>query len=425
MNYTETLQWMYSRLPMFQRTGPAAYKPGLDNTIALCNVLENPQENLISVHIAGTNGKGSTSHLIASVLQEAGYKTGLYTSPHLKDFRERIKINGKEISQTYVRDFISKHQREFENLGLSFFEMTVGLAFKYFEEEHVDIAIIETGLGGRLDSTNVITPVVSVITNISNDHAALLGDTLTKIASEKAGIIKKNIPVVIGETQPEVKDVFVAKAAGLTAPIQFADEVYSITSAESSDNLKLQIRGKRNFQSLTCPLSGDYQKKNILTALSALDIINSSFPVSETHILKGIENVIRNTGLNGRWQILCQEPKIISDTAHNEAGVKIILNQITREKFEHLHIVWGMVNDKDISNILRLLPKEATYYFCKPDIPRGMDAAELAEKASEISNLKGNVYPSVKEALKAAKGDADKKDLIFIGGSTFVVAEVV
>jgi dihydrofolate synthase / folylpolyglutamate synthase len=425
MEYIETLQWMYSRLPMFQRSGPAAYKPGLESTIALCTLLGNPQNNFKTIHIAGTNGKGSTSHMIASVLQEAGYKTGLYTSPHLKDFRERIKINGVEISEQAVSEFINLYKNEFEDLGLSFFEMTVGLAFKYFEDQKVDIAVIETGLGGRLDSTNIITPLLSVITNISKDHAALLGDTLQLIAFEKAGIIKKDIPVVIGETQPEIKDVFLSKATELSVPIFFADNEYRITSGRETPNgIELEVEGYNNFKTVLSPLMGDYQRKNIVTVLKAMEIINKTLPVSSENMLKGIKNVILNTGLTGRWQILSQTPKTICDTAHNEAGVKIVLNQLKKEKYNDLHIVWGMVNDKEISSVLKMLPPTATYYFCKPDIPRGLEAKDLAGQALK-ENLKGEIYSSVKQAVQAAKVSAKSNDLIFIGGSTFVVAEIV
>jgi dihydrofolate synthase / folylpolyglutamate synthase len=414
---------------MYHRTGPAAYKPGLDNTIELCKIIGNPENKFPSIHIAGTNGKGSTSHLLASILQEAGYKTGLYTSPHLKDFRERVKINGKEISEQYIVNFLKQYQKETEHIKPSFFEWTVALAFKYFVDEKIDIAVIETGLGGRLDSTNVINPLISIITNISNDHAALLGDTLPKIAVEKAGIIKSGIPVVIGESQPEVKSIFEEKSNSQKAPLFFADTDYQFLLKEKTFSngefiLKFDIEGKKTWKNLQCPLSGNYQQKNFLTVFKAVELLSTKLYINEIAIIKGVSNVIKNTGLMGRWQVLNKIPLAICDTGHNEAGIKLIIEQIIQTPHKQLHFVIGMANDKDICSILKLLPKSAIYYFCKANIPRGMDAATLKKEASKFS-LSGEVYASVNDAYRKAKNSASEDDLVFIGGSTFVVAEVV
>ena len=433
MTYRQTLDYMFSRLPMFQRIGSAAYKADLNNTIAICNLLGNPENKFRSIHVAGTNGKGSTSHIIASILQESGLKVGLYTSPHLKDFRERIKINGKEISKTSVIRFVEKYQKNFEEIQPSFFEMSVGLAFDYFVKKKVDIAVIETGLGGRLDSTNIITPLLSVITNISNDHNALLGDTLEKIALEKAGIIKPNIPVVIGETQEESAPVFIQKAMAQNSPVYFADQELKAFNVKSEfvrnkgcfylsmDVLKDNSLFLKNIES---PLPGFYQTKNIITVLKAMDLLSKKFDISEKHIRNGIKNVIDNTGLMGRWQVLAHLPLTLCDTGHNEAGIQLVLAQIRQTPHKHLHFVIGMVNDKEVNKMLNLFPATATYYFCRADIPRSLDASQLKEQAG-IAGLKGDTYSSVKEAYKAARNNADENDMIFIGGSTFVVAEVV
>lgn len=405
MNYQQTLDYLFSQLPMFQRVGASAYKADLNNTIELCKLLHHPEKNFKSIHIAGTNGKGSTSHMLASILQEAGYKVGLYTSPHLKDFRERIKINGEMISEQEVVDFVIKHQSEFEQINLSFFEWTVGLAFDYFSKKQVDIAVIETGLGGRLDSTNVITPLVSVITNIGKDHTQFLGETLAKIASEKAGIIKENIPIIIGETQQETQQVFIDKAIEMSAKIFFADKI--ITTNYESD------------------LKGIYQEKNKKTVLAAIQqLMNSGFSITEENIKNGLLNVVKNTGLLGRWQILSENPLTICDTGHNEAGIKEVLKQISLTKHNHLHFVFGAVNDKEIDSILSMLPKNATYYFCQAKIPRALDVNVLYTKAKEFE-LKGNPYDSVENAIKQAKANASVNDLVFVGGSTFVVAEAI
>jgi len=405
MNYPETLDYLFGQLPMYQRIGNAAYKANLDNTYRLSEILNHPEKQFKSVHIAGTNGKGSTSHMLASVLQEAGYKVGLYTSPHLKDFRERIKINGAMISEREVIDFVNAFKNEFEKIQLSFFEWTVGLAFHSFANQKVDIAIVETGLGGRLDSTNIVTPEVVVITNISMDHTQLLGDTLEKIAAEKAGIIKSTIPVVIGETQPKIKHVFIEKAKQMNAPIQFADE-YPTKEYESD-------------------LKGVYQQQNKKTVVATIHVLQTlGWNIAENHIIKGLQNVVSNTGLMGRWQVLNKQPFTVCDTGHNEAGIRLILAQINQQSFEKLHVVLGVVNDKDITNILALLPNNASYYFCQANIPRALEVSVLAEKATAVG-LSGTTFPSVDAAYKAAQKNATAQDMIFIGGSTFVVAEVV
>jgi dihydrofolate synthase/folylpolyglutamate synthase len=406
MNYKETVNWMFQQLPLYQLQGATAYKADLTNTILLANHIGNPEKNLKCIHVAGTNGKGSTSHLLAAVLQEAGYKVGLYTSPHLKDFRERVKINGIEISEEFVCEFIQKNKPFLEANQLSFFEMTVGLAFTYFVKEKVDIAIIEVGLGGRLDATNIITPLVSVITNIGFDHMQFLGTTLNAIAGEKAGIIKATIPVVIGEYTSETKPVFEEKAKTTNSKIFFASDLISET-----------------YPSI---LIGDYQIHNKKTVLQTLKVLEqqSNFKIIDENIKNGFRNVIVTTGLQGRWQQLGENPKIICDTAHNSHGLKIVLNQIQKDTFHKLHLVLGVVNDKDLNEILPLFPKNATYYFCKPNIPRGLDAAILKEKASDFK-LFGEIYPSISNAYQTAKLNATANDFIYIGGSTFVVAEIL
>lgn len=404
MNYQQTLDWMFVQLPMFQQQGASAYKKDLTNTILLAEHLGNPEKNLKTIHVAGTNGKGSTSSMIASVLQEAGYKVGLYTSPHLKDFRERIKINGIEISEAFVVDFIAKNKSFFEENQLSFFEMSVGLAFDYFVKEAIDVAVIEVGMGGRLDSTNIITPLVSVITNIGMDHMQFLGNEISAIAFEKAGIIKPTIPVVIGEYTAETKDVFLAKAKACQSEIYFASDL--IASDLPSD------------------LLGDYQIHNKKTVVQTMEILKSHFTISEENLKNGLLHVVKNTGLLGRWQQIHTYPKAICDTAHNSHGLKIVLNQIKKESFEKLHFVLGVVNDKDLSDILPLFPKSAIYYFCKPNIPRGLDTLILKEKAAEF-DLIGKSYHSVSEAYQNALENATEKDFIYIGGSTFVVAEII
>lgn len=424
MNYSETLDFLYQSLPMFHRVGAAAYKANLNNTILLMDLLGHPYRNFKSIHIAGTNGKGSTSHFIASIFQEMGYKTGLYTSPHLKDFRERIKINGTMIPEDYVSEFVTNFKADFDQIQPSFFEMTVALAFKYFAEEKVDIAIIETGLGGRLDSTNVITPMLSVITNIDYDHTQLLGSTLDKIAFEKAGIIKHKIPVIIGESNEFSKPVFVEKSILENAPISFADQDYKPKNIQHNNpfELSLEIRDL----SLKSPLAGMYQVKNLTTVIAVVDKLNEVYhlDISNDVVRKGIQNVIRNTQLLGRWQKINDKPLAIADICHNPHGINYILNQLKQLNSNHLHFVLGMVNDKDIQSVLAMLPKDATYYFCKANIPRGIDANELKEKSKEFGLL-GNVYPSVLEAYQCALQQAKTNDIVFVGGSTFTVAEIV
>lgn len=431
MNYKQTLDYLYANLPMFQRIGAAAYRADLTNTLAILKLIKNPEKKFKSIHIAGTNGKGSVSHLLASVLQSAGYRVGLYTSPHLKDFRERIKINGKMISQHDVVDFVEKYKDGFEKIKPSFFEITVGMAFDYFEKQQVDIAVIETGLGGRLDSTNVIKPLLSVITNISYDHQALLGETLEKIATEKAGIIKTKTPVVIGEMQADSRFIFSKFAIQQKAEIFFADQKYKVKQAvvkgtvEPVQLLDIQLNGKPYLEKLELPLLGLYQHKNVCTILQAIEILQQqSFIVTEKDIRNGISKVIAQTDLQGRWQILSRKPLTIADTGHNEAGLKEVVKQLALTPHKKLHFVIGVVNDKDISKILQILPQKAIYYFCKADLPRALNEKELEAQAKKVG-LKGKSFASVYDALKEAKKKATKDDLIFIGGSTFTVAEVV
>lgn len=405
MNYQETVGWLFNQLPMYQKQGKSAYKKDLSNTILLANYLGNPETKFKSIHVGGTNGKGSTSHMLASVLQEAGYKVGLYTSPHLKDYRERIKINGLEISKEFIVKFIKNHKPFFEENSLSFFEMTVGLAFDYFAKSKVDIAIIEVGLGGRLDSTNIITPELSIITNIGLDHIQFLGDTLPKIASEKAGIIKRNIPVVIGETHPETESVFIDKANESHSDIYFADTL--ISEVFESD------------------LKGSYQAHNIKTVIQSLEVLKTKgFEASKPQLKEGLLNVVKNAGLLGRWQILNKEPKIICDTAHNKEGLSQTMKQLAFENYENLHIVFGVVNDKNLDDIISLLPKGASYYLAKPSISRGLDAEALSQVFDNFL-LQNQCYSSVNEAFIYAKSKATKNDIIYIGGSTFVVAEIL
>jgi dihydrofolate synthase/folylpolyglutamate synthase len=404
MTYKESINWLFNQLPMFQNIGAAAYKKDLTNTLILTAHLNHPEKNFKSIHVAGTNGKGSTSSMIASVFMEAGYKVGLYTSPHLKDFRERITINGKKISKNYVHQFILEHKSFFEKTELSFFEMTVGLAFQYFSDKKVDIAIIEVGMGGRLDATNIITPLLSVITNIGKDHTAFLGDTLEKIAFEKAGIIKQNIPVVIGEYTTQTKPVFTEAASKNKSEIYFAQDI--------------------NHPDYPCGLLGDYQIKNKKTVIEVFRNLKSNFKISEDNIKNGILNVVNNTHLQGRWQILQENPKVICDTAHNAHGLEMVMQQLKKETYNQLQIVLGVVNDKDLDGILPLFPKNANYYFCKPKNERGLNATTLQEKAKSYQ-LNGNIYTSVSKAYKAALEKSSDKDLIFIGGSNFVVSEII
>ena len=421
---------MFNQLPMYQRIGSAAYKADLNTTLAIDKLLNHPHKNYKTIHIAGTNGKGSVSHSIASILQAKGLKTGLYTSPHLKDYRERIRINGEKISQEYVCQFLNKYKKDFDKIKPSFFEMTFAMATEYFSENNIDIAVIETGMGGRLDSTNIISPIFSVITNISFDHVRFLGNTIEEIAEEKAGIIKSNIPVIIGETQKETKPVFINKAKKEKTKILFADQNFSIQNNNNNGsslkaNYDILKKGKLYIKNLKCPLLGLYQNKNLLTVIQATELINETFiKISKDTIKQGIENVITGTGLMGRWQILSEKPMIICDTGHNEAGIQFVTEQIKQTPYNKLHFVIGMVNDKNISHILKLLPVEAKYYFCKADIPRGLNQDILAEEAKSIG-LKGETFNSVNQAFEAAKNNADDDDLIFVGGSNFTVAEIL
>lgn len=429
--YDEVIQYLYNHLPYYQRSGPAAYKDNLDNTVALDLLYDHPHRQFKSVHVAGTNGKGSVSHILTSVLMEAGYKTGLYTSPHLKDFRERIRIDGKMVSKDFVirfvNDFLQKNKRE--NLEPSFFELTVMMAFDYFAENKIDIAIVEVGLGGRLDSTNIITPELSVITNISFDHMALLGDTLGKIALEKAGIIKTRVPVVIGETHPQTSMIFQGVAADHSAAVVFADQLfdpgYSLLSTDGQQLFTIRSAGQLLYADLKLDLMGRYQAKNIRTALAAVENLRQrGWTISDQALRAGLENVVKNTGLMGRWQTIGSNPRIICDTGHNEGGFREIVAQIRQTPYKKLHFIIGMVNDKDVSGVLGLLPKDAIYYFTKASIPRALDENKLMKMAA-FFDLKGISYPTVAEALDAAKINADRDDMIYVGGSTFIVAEVI
>jgi len=400
MDYKRSVEYLFERLPMYQRSGIAAYKKDIGNIIKACKILNNPQKKIKTIHIAGTNGKGSTAHMLASILQEAGYKTGLYTSPHLKDFRERIKINGKTIDKKYIINFIKENQLEFEKINMSFFEFTVAMAFNYFTESKVDIAIIETGLGGRLDSTNIINPELSIITNIGLDHTNLLGNTIEKIAFEKAGIIKKNTPIIIGRKQDKTKEIFKSIAKEKNAKLYYND----------------------NPKNITTDVKGDYQNENIGTAIKAIEVLN--WNISNEQINKGINNILKNTGLEGRWQKLSENPLTICDVGHNEDGIKNILRQIEKTKFNKLHFIFGSVNDKVLTNVFKLLPKKAKYYFCAAKIDRALQTNILKQRAEEF-NLYGDEFSSVNQAYINAKENASKDDLIFIGGSTFIVAEVL
>lgn len=407
MIYSETIDYLYAQAPMFQQHGAKAYKTGLETTLLLDTIFQHPHRAYKTIHVAGTNGKGSTSHLLASVLQSAGYQVGLYTSPHLRDFRERIRVNGQMICEQAVVNFVETNKALIEELKPSFFELTTALAFQYFEQQRVDIAVIEVGLGGRLDCTNIIQPELSIITNISSDHTDILGDTLELIAVEKAGIIKENTPIIIGETQPESAPIFRRVAASLNAPIVFADKQYAEKELPN------------------CALKGFYQEKNGRTVLAALnELQHQGLRITEEFIQQGFLEVVQRTGLQGRWQVVSENPTIICDTGHNEEGIRLIVKQLEQQTFERLHIVFGMVSDKKTDQILGLLPKNAIYYFTKAQIPRALDEHKLQEQASAFG-LMGNAYATVTEALSAAKKAASATDFIFVGGSNFVVAEII
>lgn len=422
MNYQETLDFLYSALPMFQRIGAAAYRKDLTNTIALCDFLDNPQRQFRSIHVAGTNGKGSTSHMLAAILQCAGYKTGLHTSPHLKEFTERIKVNGHEVDQQYVIDFVERVRPAIQSIQPSFFELSVAMAFDYFALKAVDLAVIEVGMGGRLDSTNVIHPMLSVITNISFDHKEFLGDTLPQIAGEKAGIIKSGVPVVISEHLDEVDEVFRHKAGEENAEITFAGD--EIEVHPGGNEWEVLLHGRPWLYPLHPGLKGDYQKKNIPGVLAAvLKLRSMGLHIADSAIMEGVKNVVPLTGLKGRWQTLREKPLTICDTGHNPAGIGEVVEQIRKTPYRHLHFVMGAVREKDLGEIFKLLPKDAAYYFCQARIPRAMDANELYRLAAE-AGLKGQVIRDVNDALNAAIKAAGNDDLVFVGGSTFVVAEL-
>lgn len=426
MTYQETLDFLFNALPMFQRIGAAAFRNDLNNTYALCAHLENPERDLKCIHVSGTNGKGSTSHALCSVLMEAGYKVGLYTSPHLKSFTERIKINGQDISENDVVEFVAHNRAFLEELKPSFFEMTVGMAFWYFAKEKVDIAVIEVGMGGRLDSTNVVMPEVSVITNISYDHMQFLGDTLPLIAAEKAGIIKPKIPVVVSQKKEETFSVFKKKAEKSHAPIYFAEEFIQIKRSgfNSGGKRSFDISDEGNLYTIQIDLHGNYQEKNLAGILQTIKVLKSlGWKITENDVKNGLSRIVSNTHLKGRWQILGENPLVVCDTGHNEDGIRLIVEQINEMAFNQLFMVIGMVNDKDISKVLSILPKDAWYIFCQATIPRAMDAEELAQKAFE-AGLEGEIVKDVNSAIEKAKDLASKRDLIFIGGSTFVVAEI-
>ncbi|MEO8471324.1 MAG: folylpolyglutamate synthase/dihydrofolate synthase family protein [Chryseolinea sp.] len=424
--YEAAVKFLYDNLPIFQRIGAAALKNDLSNTIKLCEVLGDPHKKFRSIHIAGTNGKGSTSHMLASILQEAGYKTGLYTSPHLKEFTERIKIDGRELSRDFVINFVKRISPHIPSISPSFFEITVAMAFDYFAENKVDIAVIETGLGGRLDSTNVITPILSVITNIGWDHKDILGDTLGKIAFEKAGIIKSHVPVVISETQEGIREIFTETASRLGAQISFADESFKVSAKIIDGMVTLDIswREKIIYHDLSLPLQGFYQRKNIAGVLKSVEVLNDlGLSISQMQTKSGLLNVVINTDLKGRWQILGRNPLVVCDTGHNIDGMTEVVTQIEAQNFDRLFIVLGMVKDKNVTSVLEILPKSAYYFFCQAKIPRALDANTLAAQAKEVM-LNGSVVPDINDAIVEAKRMATNDDMIFIGGSTFVVSEI-
>ncbi len=429
MNYEETIRLLYSMLPAYHRIGKAAYRNNLDITIALDEYFAHPHKKFRIIHIAGTNGKGSVSHMIASVLQEAGYRTGLYTSPHLKDFRERIRVNGRMIPEPQVVSFVEKHREIIHRLKPSFFELVSAMAFDHFANEKVDIAVIETGLGGRLDSTNIVSPILSVITNIGHDHMDLLGDTFEKVAMEKAGIIKPGVPVVISETQVSVKDVFAGVAEEKHSPLLFADQHFkAVLSGQDVStgvrNFSVSAIGSGEVLNGSTPLGGDYQSVNIQAVFAVFNTRPGGISLDNRVILEGIRKVIANTGLSGRWQILSTRPLTICDTGHNREGLQYVTGQLEKLPKKELHMVIGFVSDKDLSLVLPLLPKSARYYFTKASIRRALDGHELMRQAAGYG-LKGSAYPDVRTAFEAAQAAAGESDVIFIGGSTFVVAEVI
>jgi len=434
MTYSETLAWLYAQLPMYQRVGAAGFKKGLGNTLALVEALGHPERRFRSVHVAGTNGKGSSSHMLAAAMQSAGYKVGLYTSPHLREFTERIRVNGQELAPDYLVRWVAEHRELFDTIQPSFFEMCVALAFDYFAAEQVDVAVVEVGLGGRLDSTNIITPLVSLITNISYDHQAMLGDTLPEIAGEKAGIIKPGVPAVVSQRQPEVAAVFEARAQQEGSPLLFADAVYEVRlaatqpdpalSGAASQVVDITRQGQPYLADVEIGLPGDYQRLNLPGVLAVLAALGPlGLPVPEAALRAGLAQVARLTGLRGRWSVLGHRPLVVADTAHNEGGLRLVLAQLARVPHQQLHMVIGTVNDKDVSKVLALLPREATYYFCQAAIPRALPAEELAALGA-AQGLQGRAYGPVPAAVAAARAAAGPADVVYIGGSTFVVAEV-
>ncbi|WP_455672506.1 bifunctional folylpolyglutamate synthase/dihydrofolate synthase [Phocaeicola sp.] len=424
MNYEETLDFLYNSAPLFQHIGKDAYKEGLANTYLLDEYFNHPHRNFRTIHVAGTNGKGSCSHTLAAILQSAGYKTGLYTSPHLIDFRERIRINGEPVPQAFVVDFVANHRTFFEPLHPSFFELTTAMAFHYFASQQVDVAIIEVGLGGRLDCTNIIQPDLSIITNISFDHVQFLGNTLAKIAGEKAGIIKPGIPVVIGETTPETKPVFEARAKEAGAPLTFAEEERLLQSSAINESGK-RIYQTADYAELEGELGGLCQLKNTNTLLSAIrQLKKAGYRFTEQDVRKGFSRVCELTGLMGRWQRLEENPPLVCDTGHNVGGISYIVEQLGYQKYDRLHIVMGMVNDKDISGVLAMLPKNAVYYFTHASVKRALPESQLQSLAKK-AGLEGDIYPDVATAVSAAKANADKNDFIFVGGSSFIVADLL
>ena len=427
MNYQKTLTYIMEQLPMYQRIGKPAYRAGLDNTLRLDAYFSNPHKHFKTIHVAGTNGKGSVSHMLASVLQEAGYKVGLYTSPHLLDFRERIKVNGKMITRKFVMEFINENKPFFDTFNPSFFEISVFMAFVYFILNHVDIAVIEVGLGGRLDATNIISPVLSVITNIGKDHTEILGDTLEKIAGEKAGIIKRNTPLIVGESQSETLPVFSRMAVRQEAHMCIADEIYridySLMSVDEYQVFNVKKNGEIHFANLKCGLLGHYQRKNTVTVLAAIDqLISDGIQIAEKELYSGIRKVISNTGLSGRWQLMQHNPTVVCDTAHNADGIKMVLQQAIETPRKNLHLVLGFVNDKDIREILKYMPSHASFYFTRLSVPRSMDELELAALAQRFG-YKGKAFANVKDAFSAVKKKADINDLVIITGSNFLVAD--
>lgn len=424
MTYNETLDYLYQQMPEYQRIGDKAYKPGLDNSLALDKIVDHPHRRYKTIHVGGTNGKGSTSHLLAAILQESGYKVGLYTSPHLIDFRERIRVDGKMINREFVTDFVEQYREQFEPIMPSFFELTMEMAFLYFAQQEVDVAVVEVGLGGRLDSTNIISPDLSIITNIGFDHMKQLGNTLPKIAAEKAGIIKAYTPVVIGEMgNMEVTQVFIDKAQSVSAPLVFAELYMNNFKAERSDSGWLFHAD--GYPDVKGELKGLAQDKNARTVLTAVEVLlETGYEIPKDAVYKGFANVIHITGLSGRWQQLQTSPKIICDIAHNAHGIRYVAEQLKSENFAKLHIVFGMANDKDIESVLSLLPQKAIYYFTKASIERALNEKIVAYQA-EAYGLQGRSFSTVAEAVKAAKETADKNDLIFIGGSSFIVADAL